>query len=386
MNFLNNKSKFKSILFLSVITLIIISTACSSEETNSYEIDDLDIKTDLQIESWGAFEATHIDYESQTATRECPREEQGIKYIDPLPKLVDLAREHNIVMINEAHYKPIHRAFIGELAKALKEIDFNFYGAETFSTVEFSNQNRNVQLSSREYPVLEDGFYTQEPIFGQLIETLIRNDYTLFSYESKMPIPAGAVSQIAHRDSEQAKNILSELNNYPEKKVLIHAGYHHIRETKDKSGNKWMAQFLKEESKIDPLTISQTECYSETAYKSGVLGYAMPVNENGTPVSYDGYDVIIIPPKETQYKDRPTWLRETSGRIFIELPSHLKFDDQYTRITAYNLNKVKNAVIEDIIYRPPHSDKPLSLRSGRYRLEVTNKNKVILIQEELTVP
>lgn len=355
--------------------------ACSADK-----LDGLETEHAMQAESWGPFESTHIDYTSQTATKECPLEDNGIKYTDPLPKIVELALQHNIVMINEAHYKPIHRAFIGELAKALKKIDFNFYGAETFSTSQFSDNNRNSQLSLRGYPIMQDGFYTKEPVFGQLIETLIENEYTLFAYESITPIPTDAVSQIAHRDSEQANNILSELAKSSDQKVLIHAGYHHIRETKSNSGNKWMAQFLKEKSGIDPLTISQTDCYSDSAYESGILGYAMPIDENGQPVSFDGYDVIVIPPKEVQYKGRPTWLRDVSGKKFFEIPSRLKFDDQYTKITAYNINKVEDAVIEDAIYRPPNSDKPLALRSGSYRLEVTNKDKAVLIEEQIIVP
>ena len=335
--------------------------------------------------SWGAFETTHIDYTSRTANKKCPIEGDGIVYIDPLPKIVELARDHNVVLINEAHYKPIHRAFIGELAKALKNIDYNYYGAETFSVSSFSDNNRNPELSQRGYPVLSDGVYTEEPIFGQLIETLIDSDYTLFSYESSSPVPANAKSHIAHRDSEQARNILSELNKSPDEKVLIHAGYHHIRETIDNSGNKWMAQFLKEGSGIDPLTISQTECYSETAFAEGYLGYAMPVNNDGKPLSYNGYDIVIIPPKEAQYKERPIWLRDVAGRKFIDVPLNLQFDDQYTRITAYDIQKVDDAVIEDYIYRKPGSDKPLSLRPGTYRLKVTDKTKTLLAEEKITV-
>lgn len=146
-----------------------------------------------------------------------------------------------------------------------------------------------------------------------------------------------------------------------------------------------MAQFFKEQSKIDPLTISQTDCYSESAFASGVLGYAMPVDEAGEPVSFIGYDVLIIPPKVEYYKDRPTWLRDVSGRRFIDVPPSLQLDNQYTRITAFDINKVKEAVAEDTIYRPPNSDKPLALRPGTYRLEVTDKNKNVLVEGEVSV-
>ena len=337
------------------------------------------------IESWGAFEITHADYTSQTADKPCELEGRGVYYIDPMPKLVELAREHNLVMINEAHYKPIHRAFIGELAIALKESGYDHFGAETFSPIAFSAENRNPDLSMRGYPVLTDGFYTKEPIFGQLVETVIENDYTLFAYEVSAPPPPGAQSSVAHREGHQAQNILAEIGEATDKKILIHAGYHHIKETEDFAGTHWMAKILKDTSDIDPLTISQTDCYSRSAYDTGVLGYAMPVDINGDPISTDGYDVVIIPPKEAQFKDRPIWLTEVAGRQFIPVPSALKFDDQYTRITAYNLDRVSEAVIEDDIYRPPNSDKPMALRPGRYRLEVTDKDKAVLAKEIVRV-
>lgn len=374
---------------LSPFRIFIVSftflSACSKADVQTESVGKLKLEAEQQSESWGAPEHTHADFVSVMASSECPKEEDGVKYIDPLPKLIELARERNVVMINEAHYKPIHRAFIGELAKGLKTVGYDFYGAETFAVSQFSKNNRNSELSSRGYPILSDGVYTEEPIFGQLIETLIDNEYQLFSYESTTPLPPEARSNITHRDSEQARNIISEIGNSRDKKILIHAGYDHVRENQHNRSEKWMAQYFKEQSGIDPLTISQTDCYSASAYDSGILGYAMPVNKEGKPLSFAAYDVLLIPPKEVQYKERPIWLKEVSGRNFVDVPQELKLDDQYTRIIAYDLGKVKDAVVEDTIYRAPHSDKSLALRPGTYRLEVTDKNKTLLVQGQLSV-
>lgn len=341
----------------------------------------------VAAEDWGTLEHSHINFTSQTADRECPVEERGVFYVDPIPKLAELARDHNIVMINEAHYKPLHRAFTGELAKALTDLGFNYFGAEGFSPWAFSDDNRNQALIERGYPVVQDGSsYVREPIFGQLLETVLANDYTLFAYEVSKPLPEGAQSSQAHRDKEQAKNILHELGNNTDKKILIHAGYHHIREVPTEfRGTKWMAEYFTEMSGVDPLTINQTDCYSQSAYDAGLFGYAMPVDMNGDPISSEGYDVILIPPKEAQFKDRPEWLQDI-GRTFVDVPEGLRFDDRYTRVTARNVQRVEDAVVEDIIYRPPNSDKPLALRPGTYRIEVTGKDKTVVAEAEVTVP
>jgi protease II len=110
----------------------------------------------------------------------------------------------------------------------------------------------------------------------------------------------------------------------------------------------------------------------------------MPVDIDGNPISSEGYDVILIPPKEAQFKERPVWLRDI-GRKFVDLPTELKFEGQYTQVTARNTQRVKDAVAEDTIYRPPHSDKPLALRPGIYRLEVTDKDKAVLGVTNITV-
>lgn len=360
----------------SVLTLsCLFLSACSGGELAPKEAAEGSVDI---VENWGPPEHTHINFTSQT-DKKCPSEEMGVFYIDPIPKLVELARNHNVVMINEAHYKPLHRAFTGELARALTNLDFNHFGAEAFSPWAFSDDNRNQALVERGYPVVQDGSsLIKEPIFGQLLETVLENDYTLFAYEVSKPLPEGAQSSQAHRDTEQAKNILNELGDDTDKKILIHAGYDHIREVPTEfSDTKWMAEYFTEMSGIDPLTINQTDCYSQQAYDAGLFGYAMPVDIDGNPISSEGYDVILIPPKEAQFKERPVWLRDI-GRSFVDVPAELKFEDQYTRVTARNVQRGKDAVVEDTIYRSPHSDKPLALRPGTYRLEVMNKDKALL--------
>ena len=47
-------------------------------------------------------------------------------------------------------------------------------------------------------------------------------------------------------------------------------------------------------------------------------------------------------------------------------------------MTARNVDRVKHAVVEDTIYRPPYADKPLALRPGTYRFDVTDKDLRIL--------
>ncbi len=325
--------------------------------------------------NWRAPEHTAEAYTSITANASCIKESDEIRYVDPLPYIIQRAKQNKIIMINEAHYKPLHRAFIAKLAEEIKPLGFDVYGAETLS------HQGNSKLLSRKYPLIEDGAYTREPIFGQAIEQIINAGYDVFAYEATFdPMQ----NTLGYREAEQAKNIFKKMKAQPESKMLIHAGYHHVLETEDSQGKRWMAKIFKEISGVDPLTIGQTECFSETAFEGGIFGYALPIKKDGTPVSYRGYDITLIPPKEGYQALRPNWM-QALGRTLISPPPELIFDDRYTLIRAHNTARNPNAVVEDEIYRAPFSEKKLSLRPGAYRVETLDSTKQIIATKNLTI-
>ncbi len=75
--------------------------------------------------------------------------------------IVENARERRIVIVNEAHGSPEHRVFIMQLARRLRDVGFSYYAMETL-------QEEPQLLKERGYPVLSTGFYTMEPVYGQL--------------------------------------------------------------------------------------------------------------------------------------------------------------------------------------------------------------------------
>lgn len=333
-------------------------------------------------EDWGIAELTSPIFKSITSKgRACPLESEGIKYIDPIPKIVELAKKHRLVMLNEWHSKPLHRVFNLKVAEALALSGYSYYGPE------WLNGKSNIKrLMERGYPLNDELFYIErEPILGQTLEGIIASGYALFAFETSIPTPRNAVSRIAHRDGHNAENIIELMSKPSKGKFIVHTGPHHIKETLDSSGETWLAKFIKEKSDIDPLTIAQTDCYGSGYFKGGTLGYAMPADKDGNPVSFGGYDVIVIPPIEEVYHERPLWLKSALGRVFVDVPDALKFDDQYTDITAVHLDRHEYAGAEDTIYRKPFSDKVLALRPGRYRIEATNKDKELLASIDYVV-
>lgn len=50
-----------------------------------------------------------------------------------LPEIREVASRHSLVILNESHSRPQHRAFIGEVVEMLRADGFTHYAAETLS-------------------------------------------------------------------------------------------------------------------------------------------------------------------------------------------------------------------------------------------------------------
>ncbi len=143
-------------------------------------------------------------------------------------------------IINEAHHVPKHRAFTRSLLKELYANGYRYLGLEALF---------DAAVNETKFPVIETGYYTKEPEFGNLISEALATGFTLFSYE------ASQGKNGKEREIEQAENIQKFIENNPKAKVLIHCGYAHAYENDYPAWGKAMAGRLKQNMNIDPLTI-----------------------------------------------------------------------------------------------------------------------------------
>jgi hypothetical protein len=94
----------------------------------------------------------------------------GAEPADAVNAIVEQARNHQVVIVNEAHHVPRHRAFIAELARRLRDEGFSYYAAEGFGPA-------TAELAERGYPDLTTGFYIREPVFGELVREVLELGY-----------------------------------------------------------------------------------------------------------------------------------------------------------------------------------------------------------------
>lgn len=170
--------------------------------------------------------------------------------------LLRKADQQQVLMLNEAHHVPAHRAFAIGLLDELYKKGYRHLALETL------NYKDTAALKTRKYPVYESGFYQREPLYGELIRQALRKGFTLLAYESEVECSfiTGKDDDYCNRfrDSIQAVNLATWVQKNPRKKLVVYAGYDHIHEQAN-GGWKHMAQFFQEMTGIDPYTIDQVQ-------------------------------------------------------------------------------------------------------------------------------
>ncbi len=152
-----------------------------------------------------------------------------------------LYNNYNVTMFNESHNISRHRAFIYSQLEILKSLGYTQLALETLN-------KKDSFITNRKYPVKKTGFYTNDPVYGNLIRKALELDFTLISYEN--------ISK--RREKGQAENIYKHYDS-SKGKLIVYGGYGHISETGE---YKMMGQHLKNMLNEDLLTISQFTQFS----------------------------------------------------------------------------------------------------------------------------
>jgi hypothetical protein len=231
-----------------------------------------------------------------------------VEHVDAWKYIHFAARRSRVVMINEAHDKPQHSAFILSLLADLYKEGYRVLAMEMLNNTS-SRELSRLRLST--------GYYTAEPVAGELVRGALAMGYRLVAYEDTV---AGHTP--VTRDSIQAGNIYRALQEDTTARMLVVAGYTHISEKVAADGFVPMALAFKRMSGIDPLTIDQTDMteegnfgYGRVLYQAYIQKYPIKTPSiallKNTPVNVingDLYDLSVIHPPTVYQDGRPNWL------------------------------------------------------------------------------
>lgn len=236
--------------------------------------------------------------------------------VSAIPAIRSLAKNRRVVMINEAHHVPQHRAVTLELLRALRDEGFTHFAAETLYETDLG-------LTDRGFPTEQSGAYIVEPTYASLIREALRLGYIVVPYEARN-------AALGQRERGQAENLMQRVfRDDPDARLLIHAGYAHIDESGTIAGARTMAQELAAMLDVDPLTIDQTAMsersapqfehpiYRRVSDECELTEPTIFLNEDGEPwtLTKGRRDVSLFLPRTHDVVGRPSWLAGLEGRM-----------------------------------------------------------------------
>lgn len=292
---------------------------------------------------------------------------------DAADAISNLVQNEKVVMINESHHQPAHRVFTLELARKLREKGFTHLAMEGLSQAE---KTQALGYATYAHPVT--GFYTAEPAFAHLIKASIDMGYHLYSYE------AFGTKSIEEREELQAQNLKALLDKEPEAKILVYAGYSHIRKTKTPRGDEWMARRFQKKTGITPFTVDQVagtySAYPELndpilndlAKKYILKSPAVFQNKSGEwlePEHYTGdADMIVFHPNYGYSEGRPDWIKPGRHRYKVAKESLGKSRPVLVKAIYHDANEYAVPIDQFVLLDDEIYD--LFLPVGKFRIEI----------------
>lgn len=311
---------------------------------------------------------------------------EGCRLVPAIDEIARVAKSRRIVVINEAHDAPEHRAFIGRLAERLKENGFSHYAFETLSESPRA-------LVQRGYPLRTTGFYSCEPRFGELVRDVLNRGLTPIRYEAEHVKPTGdRFKDINAREAAQCRNLVARVfSKDSEARILIHVGLDHVMEKPKRVGNQqieWLAARLKQATGIDPLTIDQVTRLQPPAAEHTQPATAFdPRGKRFIAGPYNGYvDLQVYHPPTKKSRGKPHWLTEDNRRRLVNIPNGIEAGSTRVLVQAHYVREEGKTVPADQVLLMPKRAKPaLSLKPGTYRITVQDENGKQLSTQSLNV-
>jgi hypothetical protein len=318
--------------------------------------------------------------------------------------ILELAKDRKAVFFNEAHSAPVTRTLTVELLARLRAEGFTHFAAETLYVKEAE------ALRKRGYPTAKVGFYTEEPIYGEMVRAAQKLGYTIVAYDAE---DAG-VGDARERAGAQA--LYDQVfKRDPNARLIVNAGFGHIQKTGVYLGGSSMAKFFKKIAGVDPLAVEQTmliqharsdqdhpwyTAVMQTAHPPRPFVYVDAGNKPWT-LKPELYDVSVFFPPTAETEGRPNWVSLGGTRQPYSISSDLCRNQFPCMIEARYAGEDEDAVAADravlniIDPTAPMSQRVLSnhgsaqsrlyLYPGNYRLTAIDNHGRSVSSQSITI-
>ncbi|MEW6022046.1 MAG: hypothetical protein AB1807_07895 [Pseudomonadota bacterium] len=299
---------------------------------------------------------------------------------DAIAAIVREASTKRIVLINEAHHVPMHRAFAQRLAAELKKIGYRYLACETFNSLGAQAAN------AKRYTVRNAGYYTSEPVFAGFVIAALADGWTLVPYEFDDIHVRAPAEQMRLREEMQARNLVDRIfTKDKDAKVLVFVGYsHHHKAPEAEPKMILMGEHLRRMSGLPTLHVDQVDfiahpdpadenpLYAPLLTRYSIRGPIVLRNADGSyPIllgAHGRIDMQVIHPRYPVLHGRPGWLVSLAGRSPAPVPAQLLPPSGRRVIKATPADAPEDAVPTDIVLVEAGKPAPaLMLMDGKYR-------------------
>jgi hypothetical protein len=349
-----------------------------------------------------AFESTTLTPIKNAETVEAIKNKiESYEFLDAVSQIVDLAKQRRIVILNEGHDSPQHRAFGHLLARELRTAGFNYLAVETLALVD-----GNAGIVTFDYPTVETGHYSAEPVFGDFLRQANSMGYKMVSYEinpnNRKAKPEDQYGGIIERETIQAENLIKHvLDKDDDSKLFVYVGYSHATEHWNKLADGrelgWLAAQIQRKTGIDPLTIDQVggsynpksksidPVFSIVQKHTGLSSPKVAKLKEGNYLVSDQYtgkvDMTVFHPVQKMIDGRPNWLSMNGYRKPFVIQNADVFVENPTLVQAFVISETVDAIpVDQLLLDSAQGQSTLLLPPGKYRINASTsdgKNKLI---------
>lgn len=220
-----------------------------------------------------------------------------------------LAHGRQAIFFNENHNIALTRTLTVQMLESLRRDGYDTFAAETL-------YEDDTDLARRGYPTDDSGFYTEEPIYAEMVRTALRLGYRVIAYEDESAAVGDA------RERNQARNLWKRaFGKHPHARLVVNAGFTHIQKAGKYFDGQAMAQHFRSLSGIEPISVEQTvmiphenaaddhPVYRQIITRTPISQPTVFRNAKGALWSLrsPAFDVSVVFPESVFERGRPTW-------------------------------------------------------------------------------
>lgn len=277
----------------------------------------------------GDYDYAHANYFG--GIRRGDAAERGITGVQPaLPQLAALVEGRQVVMLNESHGHSSQRAANFLFVRGLRKLGFTHLALETlaFDRVEGDPCRSSVLadegLAARGHAVRSTGYYTNDPVYAELLRMALAEGYVPVAYDHTFPDPRSP-----QREQEQARNIACVLERDPDARIVVIGGGSHTSKQPGADGQPgMMGASLKALLPTEPLSIANFTValqglpdnpaaagYQDTKRDGLLAGQPYFADTAEGPYTVPGYDRVAFLPVPAARSPEAGWLRLGGWRV-----------------------------------------------------------------------